>query len=155
MGDIVVFYLFYEQKGAYFFNYHGFKSVLMLCQCQNNFTESWKLQNVNYDCLKSKRLCSYLSSSSFLHHFSGIMGNSEQKNISQTIEQLMQFIYLLLLKEIFSGLFFFWTSRSEREFPRDYLISVATSFHTRILHNIRIGIKQWAKTCLNLSKSWY
>ena len=45
-----------------------------------------------------------------LSNFSGISRNSEQKNILQTIEQL--------IKENFSGLFVLWTSRSKREIPQ-------------------------------------
>ena len=58
-------------------------------------------------------------------NFSGISGNSKQKNILQTIQKLMQFSYLLLQKEIFSGQIFFWTSSNEGEFPRGYLINAA------------------------------
>ena len=58
-------------------------------------------------------------------NFSGISGNSKQKNILQTIQKLMQFSYLLLQKEIFSGQIFSWTSSNEGEFPRGYLINAA------------------------------
>ena len=58
-------------------------------------------------------------------NFSGISGNSKQKNILQTIQKLMQFSYLLLQKEIFSGQIFSWTSSNEGEFPRGYLIDAA------------------------------
>ena len=37
----------------------------------------------------------------FFLRFFEISGNSEQKNISQTIKQVTQFSYLLLIKEIF------------------------------------------------------
>ena len=37
----------------------------------------------------------------------------------------MEFSYLLLQKEIFSGQIFFWTSSNEGEFPRGYLINAA------------------------------
>ena len=56
--------------------------------------------------LKSKTLRNCLSSSSFIHCFSGLTGNSEQKNILQTFEQLMQFSYLLLWKGIFLSILF-------------------------------------------------
>ena len=58
-------------------------------------------------------------------NFSGISGNSKQKNILQTIQKLTQFSYLLLQKEIFSGQIFSWTSSNEGEFPRGYLINAA------------------------------
>ena len=61
----------------------------------------------------------------FLLVFSRLSGNSEQKIILQTIEQLIQFSYLFL-KGNFSGLFFFRTSRSEGEFPKGYLIKTVT-----------------------------
>ena len=47
-------------------------------------------------CLKSKTLRNWLSPSSFLHHFSGITRNSEQKNILEINGQPIQFSYLLL-----------------------------------------------------------
>ena len=53
------------------------------------------------------------------------------KNILQTIKHVIQFSYLFLLKRNFLGLFFFWTSLSEEEFPRDkcsHLINEATCF---------------------------
>ena len=52
---------------------------------------------------KAKRfaLVSFLYLLFFLHDFSGIFANSEPKNISQTIEQLIQFSYFLLQKEVF------------------------------------------------------
>ena len=75
-------------------------------------------------CVKRKAfwncLCSF--SSCDFSALSGISVNSEQKVISQTIEQLIQFSYLFLLKRNFSGLFFFRTRRSEGEFPESYLI---------------------------------
>ena len=48
-----------------------------------------------HEILKSIALRSRLSSF-FPHHFSGITQNSEQKNISETFGQLIQFSYLLL-----------------------------------------------------------
>ena len=65
----------------------------------------WKDWNVVHSfcvCLKSKKLRSCLSSSSFLLYFSGITGNSEQKNILLTIEQLKQFSYFP-----FAAMFYF------------------------------------------------
>ena len=49
------------------------------------------IASVQYNCvcLKSKTLRNFLPSSSFLHHFYGITGNSEQKNTLQTMEQLI------------------------------------------------------------------
>ena len=44
-------------------------------------------------CSKSKTLRNCLSSSSFLHHFSGRTGNSEQRNILRTIGQLVQLLW--------------------------------------------------------------
>ena len=59
-----------------------------------------KIVNIYCVCLKSRALRGCLSSSSFIHQFFGITGNSEQKTILRT-GQLMQFSCLLLQKEIF------------------------------------------------------
>ena len=64
-------------------------------------------------CLKNKTNRNYLFSFSFLHHFSGITGNLELKNISRTIVQLIQFSYLLPWKEIFLVSSIFWISNCE------------------------------------------
>ena len=59
-------------------------------------------------------------------HLFGIWGNSEHKIILQNFKQLIQFSCFLLKKRNVTGLFFFWTGHSVGEFPRDYLINVAT-----------------------------
>ena len=63
------------------------------------------------DCayFKSRKLRNCFSSTTFLHHFSEITGNLEQKNIR----------LFLAAKGHFSCLFFFWISRRKREFARD------------------------------------
>ena len=74
---------------------------------------------------------------------SGILGKSEQKIVLQTIEQLIQFIYLFLQKESFSGLLFFRVSWSEGEFPGDYWINVATCLFARYsVHTVRIVLSE-------------
>ena len=60
-------------------------------------------------CFKSITLRNcFSSSSSFVHHFLAITGNSEQKSILQTFGPLMQYRFFVAMKGNFSGLFFFF-----------------------------------------------
>ena len=66
-----------------------------------------------------------LSSSSFLHHFSGITGIRSKKyfadhGVANTIQ------LFVATKGNISGVLFYWKSRDEVEFPRDFLMNLAT-----------------------------
>ena len=61
------------------------------------------------------------SSSSFFHYFSGITGNSEQKNILQIVGQLI--CSLICCYKII----FFWSVLFVNNYPKINLINVATS----------------------------
>ena len=52
-------------------------------------------------------------------HMGKHLSTSENSVTSDTIQ------LLVAIKGNYSGLFFFWTSRSKGEFPRDYLINIA------------------------------
>ena len=56
----------------------------------------------------------------------------------------MQFNYLFLEKGNFSGLFFSRTSRSEGEFPRDYLINIVTCLfaYQKPVYTVKIVISE-------------
>ena len=62
-----------------------------------------------------------------LHNFWGISGNSEQKHFTDHQTTNKSHIYVAI-KGNFASLFFSWLSRSKGEFPRDYLINIATCF---------------------------
>ena len=74
---------------------------------------------------KNISLRNWLYSSSFLYRFPGITGNLEQKYFTdhRTANTIQLFV---AIKANFSGVFFFWTSRRERKFPRDFLIKIVT-----------------------------
>ena len=90
-----------------------FNCCLSLCHC------IYSKSIARYDCLFLLLLLLLLR-----RNFSRVLENWEQKNISQTIRYTNQLF--VAIKGNFSGLFFFWTGRSEGEFPRDYLINPAT-----------------------------
>ena len=92
-----------------------------------SFSLSWRLadffcyfwqQNHFLRLLESITLRNCLSFAFILHHVFEITGNSEQKNILQTSGKLIHICC--------SGLFLFWTIRSEGRSLRDSLINVAT-----------------------------
>ena len=70
-------------------------------------------------CLKSKKHRNYLSSSFFLHYFSGIKGNLKQKKIARTIKKLLQFSFCCDKRA------FFW-SFPKGNSPKTNLINKAT-----------------------------
>ena len=61
-----------------------------------------------------------------LQNFSGISGNSEQKKYFTDHWAAHTIQLFVAIKGNFCNLLFFWISRSDTEFPRDYLINVAT-----------------------------
>ena len=86
--------------------------------------------------LWSITLCNFLPIFfSFLVEFFWNIVKLGGKKILQTIEQQIQFSYLLPKTENFADQFFFWISRRKEEFPRDYLINIVSclfAYHQKI-----------------------
>ena len=72
-------------------------------------------------CLESRTLRNCLSPSYFLHHFSGITGNLEQKKYFTEHRTANTNQLFVAIKQHFFDLSFLWTFSREREIPRDYL----------------------------------